>query len=60
MPPSKQLLQASAPMTPTERIRACVDQALQEGQAAAETEDGWVLAVDPHPTAVSPWLKLTH
>ncbi|KAF7184839.1 hypothetical protein CNMCM7691_006838 [Aspergillus felis] len=59
MPPSKQPLWASAPMTPAEWIRACVDQALQEGQAAAEIKDGWVPAVDPHPTAVSPWLELT-
>jgi hypothetical protein len=29
-------------MTPAERIRACVDQALREGQAAAEIEDGQV------------------
>jgi hypothetical protein len=47
-------------MTPTEQIHACVDQALQEGQAAAEMEDGQVPVVDPHPTAVSPWLELTY
>ncbi|KAF7163041.1 hypothetical protein CNMCM5623_008061 [Aspergillus felis] len=58
-PPSKQALEASVPMTPAERIRACVDQALREGQATAEIKDGQVPAIDPHPTAVSPWLELT-
>ncbi|KAF7184232.1 hypothetical protein CNMCM7691_004918 [Aspergillus felis] len=58
-PPSKQPLQASAPMTPAEWIHTCVDQALWEGQAAAKIKDGQVPAVDPHPTAVSPWLELT-
>ncbi|KAF7131459.1 hypothetical protein CNMCM5793_004684 [Aspergillus hiratsukae] len=58
-PPSKQALRATVPMTPAERIRACVDQALREEQAAAEIEDGQVPAIDPHPTAVSPWLELT-
>jgi hypothetical protein len=57
--PSKQALRATVPMTPAERIRACVDQALREEQAAAEIEDGQVPATDPHPTAVSPWLELT-
>jgi hypothetical protein len=59
MPPSKQPLQASAPMTPTEQICGYVDQALWEGQAMAKMEDGQVPAVDPHPIAMSPWLKLT-
>jgi hypothetical protein len=58
-PPSKQALQASVPTTAAERIRACVDQALREGEAAAEIENGQVPAIDPHPTAVSPWLELT-
>ncbi|RHZ49046.1 uncharacterized protein CDV56_103939 [Aspergillus thermomutatus] len=58
-PPSKQALRATVSMTSAERIRACVDQALREGQAAAEIEDGQVPAIDPHPTAVSPWLELT-
>jgi hypothetical protein len=58
-PPSKQALQASVPMTAAERIRACVDQALREGEAAAEIKNGRVPAIDPHPTAVSPWLELT-
>ncbi|RHZ43205.1 uncharacterized protein CDV56_100262 [Aspergillus thermomutatus] len=58
-PPSKQAPRANVPMTSAERIRACVDQALREGQAAAEIEDGQVPAIDPQPTAVSPWLELT-
>ncbi|KAI9035076.1 uncharacterized protein KD926_004658 [Aspergillus affinis] len=45
--------------TPAAIIRARVEQALQEGQAAAERADGQVLTIDPHPTAVSPWLELT-
>ncbi|KAL4911720.1 hypothetical protein BDW62DRAFT_207176, partial [Aspergillus aurantiobrunneus] len=45
--------------TPAELIRAHVDQALHETEAAAEMEDGQVPAIDPHPTKASPWLELT-
>lgn len=56
---SKQALPVGAPKTPAELIRARVDQALREGEAAAEIEDGQVPVIDPHPTAVCPWLELT-
>jgi hypothetical protein len=46
-------------MTAAEWIRACVDQALREGEAAAEIKNGRVPVIDPHPMAVSPWLELT-
>jgi hypothetical protein len=46
-------------MTAAERICACVDQALWEGEAAAEIKNGQVPAINPHPTAMSPWLELT-
>jgi hypothetical protein len=34
-------------------------QALLEGQAAVEIEDGQVHAIDPQLISVSPWLELT-
>jgi hypothetical protein len=46
-------------VTTVELIRARVDQALREGEAAAEVEDGQVPALATHPTEVSPWLELT-
>ncbi|KAF9882991.1 hypothetical protein FE257_004361, partial [Aspergillus nanangensis] len=46
-------------ITPATIIRARVEQALQEGQAAAEQVDSQIPTIDPHPTAVSPWLELT-
>ncbi|KAG2001179.1 hypothetical protein GB937_010416, partial [Aspergillus fischeri] len=49
----------TAAMTPAERIRAHVNQALQEGAAAAELANGQVPCLDAHPTEVSPWLELT-
>ncbi|KAE8363256.1 hypothetical protein BDV27DRAFT_146297 [Aspergillus caelatus] len=45
--------------TPAAIIRARVEQALQESQATAEQTDGQIPIIDPHPTAVSPWLELT-
>ncbi|KAF9882619.1 hypothetical protein FE257_005953 [Aspergillus nanangensis] len=50
---------SAALKTPAAIIRARVNQALQDGQTAIELEDGRVPVVDPHPTAVSPWLELT-
>ncbi|KAL3486233.1 hypothetical protein BJX62DRAFT_242224 [Aspergillus germanicus] len=46
-------------LTPAELVRARVDQALREGEAAMEWEASQVPALDPHPTEVSPWLELT-
>jgi hypothetical protein len=46
-------------LTPAELVRARVDQALREGEAATEWEASQVPALDPHPTEVSPWLELT-
>ncbi|KAL4912955.1 hypothetical protein BDW62DRAFT_206027, partial [Aspergillus aurantiobrunneus] len=50
---------ARIPQDPAELIRARVNQALQEGEAAAELANGQVPAIDPHPTEASPWLELT-
>ncbi|KAL3446959.1 hypothetical protein BJX65DRAFT_318412 [Aspergillus insuetus] len=47
-------------LTPAELVRARVDQALREGEAATEWEASQVLVIlDPHPIEVSLWLELT-
>ncbi|KAF7184841.1 hypothetical protein CNMCM7691_006891 [Aspergillus felis] len=46
--------------TPAERIRAHVNQALQEREAAAELANSQIPSLGAHPTKVSPWLELTH
>ncbi|GFG01000.1 conserved hypothetical protein [Aspergillus udagawae] len=46
-------------MTPAEWIRAHVNQALQEREAAAELANSQVPSLSAHPTEVSPWLELT-
>ncbi|GFF85997.1 hypothetical protein IFM47457_07011 [Aspergillus lentulus] len=56
--PSK-LEKAASLKTPAAIICARVEQTLQEGQAAAERADVQGPIIDPHPTAVSPWLELT-
>lgn len=56
--PSQQALLA-APQTPAERIRAHIDQALREAEAAATLVNGQVPSLEGHPTEVSPWLELT-
>ncbi|KAF9882543.1 hypothetical protein FE257_007498, partial [Aspergillus nanangensis] len=59
-PPTGSMTQATASLiTPAAIIRARVEQALLEGQAVTEQAHGQVPTVDPHPTAVSPWLELT-
>ncbi|EAW15379.1 uncharacterized protein NFIA_047040 [Aspergillus fischeri NRRL 181] len=47
-------------MTPADRIRAHINQALQEREAAAELANGQVPSLNTYPTEVSPWLELTH
>jgi hypothetical protein len=56
---NRQALPIAPLLTPTELIRARVDQALRAGEAATEVEDGQVPALATHPTKVSPWLELT-
>jgi hypothetical protein len=46
------------PTTEAEFVRAYVDQALQQGRAAAEIQDGQ-MPETKHPSEVSPWLELT-
>jgi hypothetical protein len=46
-------------LTPAELVRARVDQALREGEAATEWAASQVPVLDPHPTKASPWLELT-
>ncbi|KAF7174593.1 hypothetical protein CNMCM5623_008254 [Aspergillus felis] len=45
--------------TPAEQIRAHINQALQEREAAAELTNSQVPSLSAHPTKVSPWLELT-
>jgi hypothetical protein len=49
----------ATPQTPAERIRAHVNQALQEREAAVELANSQVPSLSAHPTEVSPWLELT-
>ncbi|KAF7184834.1 hypothetical protein CNMCM7691_006833 [Aspergillus felis] len=56
--PSPPALSAT-PQTLAERIRAHVNQALQEREAAAELANSQVPSLSAHPTEVSPWLELT-
>ncbi|GFF59837.1 telomere-associated RecQ helicase, putative [Aspergillus udagawae] len=56
--PSPPALSAT-PQTPAERIRAHINQALQEREAAAELANSQVPSLGAHPTEVSPWLELT-
>jgi hypothetical protein len=55
----RRALPTGRPVTTAELIQARVDQALLAEKAAAEIEDGQVLALAGHPTKVSPWLELT-
>jgi hypothetical protein len=50
---------SATPQTPAERIRAHVNQALQEREAAVELANSQVPSLSAHPTKVSPWLELT-
>ncbi|KAF7174580.1 hypothetical protein CNMCM5623_008001 [Aspergillus felis] len=51
---------SATPQTLAERIRAHVNQALQEREAAAELANSQVPSLGAHLTKVSPWLELTH
>jgi hypothetical protein len=54
-----QLALPATPQTPAKHIRAHIDQALREGEAAAELANSQVPSLSAHLTEVSPWLELT-